>query len=121
EKNKFPQKKYTEAALKTLQLLPWKGNVRELRNVVERIVIMVSKLEINEKDVLLFTQTSGSKVDDLLNISNSFQEFKEKAERAFIVKQLNANSWNISKTADILGIQRSHLYNKLKKYEIEKE
>lgn len=121
EKNKFPQKKYTDAALKTLQSLPWKGNVRELRNVVERIVIMVSKPEINEKDVLLFTQTSGSKVDDLLNISNSFQEFKEKAERAFIVKQLNANSWNISKTADILGIQRSHLYNKLKKYEIEKE
>ena len=121
EKNKFPQKSYTEAALKTLQSLQWKGNVRELRNVVERIVIMVSKPEINEKDVLLFTQTSGSKVDDLLNISNSFQEFKEKSERAFIVKQLNANSWNISKTADILGIQRSHLYNKLKKYEIEKE
>ncbi len=121
EKNKFPQKKYTDAALKTLQSLPWKGNVRELRNVVERIVIMVPKPEINEKDVLLFTQTAGSKVDDLLNISNSFQEFKEKAERAFIVKQLNANSWNISKTADILGIQRSHLYNKLKKYEIEKE
>lgn len=121
EKNKFPQKNYTESALKTLQSLPWKGNVRELRNVVERIVIMVSKPEITEKDVLLFTQTSGSKIDDLLNISNSFQEFKEKAERAFIVKQLNANSWNISKTADILGIQRSHLYNKLKKYEIEKE
>lgn len=121
EKNKFPQKSYTEAALKTLQSLQWKGNVRELRNVVERIVIMVSKPEINEKDVLLFTQTAGSKVDDLLNISNSFQEFKEKSERAFIVKQLNANSWNISKTADILGIQRSHLYNKLKKYEIEKE
>lgn len=121
EKNKFALKKYTDAAMKTFQSLAWKGNVRELRNVVERIVIMVSKPEISEKDVLLFTQTTGSKVDDLLNISNSFQEFKEKAERAFIVKQLNANSWNISKTADILGIQRSHLYNKLKKYEIEKE
>ncbi len=121
EKNKFPQKKYSDAALRTLQSLTWKGNVRELRNVVERIVIMVSKNEITEKDVAMFTQSSGSNVDDLLNISNSFQEFKEKAEKAFIIKQLNANGWNISKTADILGIQRSHLYNKLKKYEIEKE
>jgi two-component system, NtrC family, nitrogen regulation response regulator NtrX len=121
EKNKFPQKTYTEAALKTLQSLQWKGNVRELRNVVERIVIMISKTEINEKDVSIFIQSASSNNDDLLNISNSFQEFKEKAEKAFIIKQLNANNWNISKTADVLGIQRSHLYNKLKKYEIEKD
>ena len=121
DKNKFQQKKYTDAAMKFLQSLQWKGNVRELRNVVERIVIMIPKNDITEKDITMFTQTSSSHVDDLLNISNSFQEFKEKAERAFIVKQLNANGWNISKTAEILGIQRSHLYNKLKKYDIEKE
>lgn len=60
-------------------------------------------------------------VDDLVDITNSFQEFKEKAERVFILKQLNANDWNISKTAEILDIQRSHLYNKMKKYGIEKE
>lgn len=121
EKNKFPQKSYSTEAIKVLQSLPWKGNVRELRNVVERIVIMVSKTEIDEKDVTAFVQSSSSNSEDLLNISNSFQEFKEKSEKAFIIKQLNVNGWNISKTADILGIQRSHLYNKLKKYEIEKE
>lgn len=121
DKNKFAQKKYSDAAIKALQSLTWKGNVRELKNVVERIVIMVSKTDINEKDISMFTPNQGSNVDDLLNISNSFQEFKEKSEKAFIIKQLNANGWNISKTADILGIQRSHLYNKLKKYEIEKE
>jgi DNA-binding NtrC family response regulator len=121
DKNKFAQKKYSDAAIKALQSLTWKGNVRELKNVVERIVIMVPKTDINEKDISMFTPNQGSNVDDLLNISNSFQEFKEKSEKAFIIKQLNANGWNISKTADILGIQRSHLYNKLKKYEIEKE
>jgi len=121
EKNKFAQKKYSDAAIKVLQSLSWKGNIRELKNVVERIVIMVAKTEINEKDISMFIPAQGSNADDLLNISNSFQEFKEKAEKAFIIKQLNANGWNISKTADILGIQRSHLYNKLKKYEIEKE
>ncbi len=121
DKNKFPQKNYSDAALKAFQSLLWKGNIRELRNVVERIVIMAPKTNINEKDVAIFTQSSDSNVDDLLNIANSFQEFKEKAERAFIMKQLSANGWNISKTAEILGIQRSHLYNKLKKYEIEKD
>ena len=60
-------------------------------------------------------------VDELVDTSNSFQEFKEKAERVFILKQLRANDWNISKTAEILEIQRSHLYNKMKKYEIEKD
>jgi two-component system, NtrC family, nitrogen regulation response regulator NtrX len=121
EKNKFPQKTYSEAALKSLQSLQWKGNIRELRNVVERIVIMNPKIDINEKDVAMFIQNTLTNNDDFLNISNSFQEFKEKAEKAFILKHLNANNWNISKTADILGIQRSHLYNKLKKYEIEKD
>ncbi|MFA5803884.1 MAG: sigma-54 dependent transcriptional regulator [Melioribacteraceae bacterium] len=121
DKNKFAQKKYSDAAINALQSLTWKGNVRELKNVVERIVIMVTKTEINEKDISMFTPNQGSNADDLLNTSNSFQEFKEKSEKAFIIKQLNANGWNISKTADILGIQRSHLYNKLKKYEIEKE
>jgi len=121
EKNNFQQKNYSSEAIKLLQSLQWKGNVRELRNVVERIVIMVVKTEISEKDVSLFTNSSSSNMDDLFNISNNFQEFKENSEKAFILKQLQVNNWNISKTADILGIQRSHLYNKLKKYGIEKD
>ncbi len=121
DKNRFPFKEYTSGAVKTLQSLPWKGNVRELRNVIERIVIMTPKAEVTEKEINLLTQTGSSHTDDFLNVTNSFQEFKEKSEKAFIIKQLNANAWNMSKTADVLGIQRSHLYNKLKKYEIEKE
>ncbi|MCX7876215.1 MAG: sigma-54 dependent transcriptional regulator [Melioribacteraceae bacterium] len=121
EKNKFPLKTFTNSAVKTLQTFSWKGNIRELRNVIERIVIMSSKNEITEKDVNSFYSGSNSITDDLFDINNSFQDFKEKVERAFIIKQLNANNWNMSKTAEILGIQRSHLYNKLKKYQIEKE
>ncbi len=121
EKNKFPLKTFTNAALKNLQSFTWKGNIRELRNVIERIVIMSSTNEITEKEVNLFYSSSNSITDDLFDVSNSFQDFKEKAEKAFIIKQLNANNWNMSKTAEILGIQRSHLYNKLKKYKIEKE
>ncbi len=120
DKNKFPQKMYSDGAIKVLQSFAWKGNIRELRNFIERIVIMIPQQNITEKEINSFIPASGSNVDDILSVSNSFQEFKEKAEKAFIQKQLQANGWNISKTADILGIQRSHLYNKLKKYEIEK-
>lgn len=120
DKNKFSQKEWTEAAIKTLQGFSWKGNIRELRNFIERIVIMVNSNTISEKEINAYLPASTSAVDEILSTSNTFQEFKEKAEKAFILKQLSLNNWNVSKTAEILGIQRSHLYNKLKKYEIEK-
>lgn len=120
DKNKFPHKEFDKKAIELLQKMPWTGNVRELRNLIERIVIMVPNEVITEKEILNLVPQSNSKMDDILNVQNSFQEFKEKAERAFILKQLESNGWNISKTSDVLGIQRSHLYTKMKKYEIEK-
>ena len=120
-KHKKPSVRFSEDAIKILQAQPWTGNVRELRNIVERIIIIVDKREITSKDIdFLFAGTQAS-LDNLIDTSNSFQEFKEKAERAFILKQLKANDWNISKTAEILDIQRSHLYTKMRKYGIEKE
>lgn len=120
-KHKKPLVRFSEDAIKILQAQPWTGNVRELRNIVERIIIIVDKKEISAKDIeYLFADTQAS-LDNLIETSNSFQEFKEKAERAFILKQLRANDWNISKTAEILDIQRSHLYTKMRKYGIEKE
>jgi len=120
EKNKFPLKEFTKDAIEALQKMPWTGNIRELRNLIERIVIMIPDVVINSDGVKSLIPPADSKVDDILNVNNSFQEFKEKAERTFIIKQLESNSWNISKTAEILGIQRSHLYSKIKKYKIEK-
>ncbi len=120
-KHKKPPVRFSEDAIKILQAQPWTGNVRELRNIVERIIIIVDKREITSKDIdFLFAGTQAS-LDNLIDTSNSFQEFKEKAEKAFILKQLKANDWNISKTAEILDIQRSHLYTKMRKYGIEKE
>ncbi|HEY7751705.1 MAG TPA: sigma-54 dependent transcriptional regulator, partial [Ignavibacteriaceae bacterium] len=120
-KHKKRPTNFTEDALRILQNQQWSGNVRELRNIVERIIIIIDKPEITAKDIdFLFMETSSS-LDSLIDTSNSFQEFKERAEKAFILKQLRENDWNISKTAEVLDIQRSHLYNKMKKYEIEKE
>jgi DNA-binding NtrC family response regulator len=112
---------FDEEAIKYLQSMPWTGNVRELRNAVERIIIITDKRQITKKDVESLFVIGKANFNDLIDQSNSFQEFKEKAEKAFILKQLKTNDWNISKTAEILDIQRSHLYNKMKKYEIEKE
>lgn len=120
-RHKKPPVIFEEDAMRFLQSLPWSGNVRELRNAIERIIILVDNKNIFRKDIEFLFAGAQSSIGDIIADSNSFQEFKEKAERAFIVKQLKANDWNISKTAEILEIQRSHLYNKMKKYEIEKE
>jgi len=119
-KHKKPSVKFLDDAIKLLQEAEWSGNVRELKNIIERIIIIIDKREISRKDVEFLFTPSHATLDDIIDSSNSFQEFKEKAERAFILKQLNENNWNISKTAELLDIQRSHLYNKMKKYGIEK-
>ena len=119
-KHKKAPVKFLDDAIKLLKENNWSGNVRELKNIIERIIIIVDKKEINRKDIEFLFKPGKESVDDIIDGSNSFQEFKEKAERAFIVKQLNENNWNISKTAELMDIQRSHLYNKMKKYEIEK-
>ncbi len=120
-KHKKPLIQFGEDAIKYFQGLQWSGNIRELRNTVERIIILVDNKIISKKDIEFLFSSDQTSLGDIIDTSNSFQEFKEKAEKAFIVKQLNANDWNISKTAEILEIQRSHLYNKIKKYGIEKE
>ncbi len=119
-KHKKAPVNFLDDAIKLLKENNWSGNVRELKNVIERIIIIVDKKEISRKDIEFLFKPGKESVDDIIDGSNSFQEFKEKAERAFIVKQLNENNWNISKTAELMDIQRSHLYNKMKKYEIEK-
>lgn len=120
KKNNFQKVKFEKDTLKLLQSNNWSGNIRELKNIIERIIIMVPKESISANDISHLLPNSKSKGDDFLNVSNSFQEFKEVTERAFILKQLELNNWNISRTAEILDIQRSHLYNKMKKYSIEK-
>jgi two-component system nitrogen regulation response regulator NtrX len=119
-KHKKPLVKLNDDAMKYMQSMEWSGNVRKLRNSVERIIIIIDKREITRKDIEILFSTGHNHLTDIIDINNSFQEFKEKAERAFILKQLEANNWNVSKAAEVLDIQRSHLYSKMKKYGIDK-
>ncbi|MCX6143878.1 MAG: sigma-54 dependent transcriptional regulator [Ignavibacteriales bacterium] len=120
-RNGMARKSITEVALRRLSMSEWRGNVRELKNTVERLVILSPGTTIDVS--LLDASGSGgrSESDDLIGRGGTFQEFKERAEAAFIQRQLEIHKWNISKTAEALDIQRSHLYTKMKRYGLTKE
>ena len=125
----MPTKKFSEGAMETLKSLPWTGNIRELRNMVERLIILSDKV-ITENDVRTFanpsatqpvshaTGTTPSQNHSSTNYDQfaSFQEYKDNSEKEFIKYKLEKNNWNVSKTADDIDIQRSHLYSKIEKY-----
>ncbi len=119
----FASVSFSEGGLKALQQREWSGNVRELQNAVERLGILTGNEVIDEdtvKDVLRTRDLKSNDLGKLADQTNDFQDFKELAERIFLVKQLEKNDWNISQTAEAIGIQRSHMYNKMKKYNIER-
>jgi two-component system nitrogen regulation response regulator NtrX len=119
----MPVKKISEAALDALKALPWTGNIRELRNMVERLIILSDKT-ITDTDVKAFANPSSPAVTTSGNASpqtdfdqfTNFQEYKDFAEREYIKFKLEKNNWNVSKTADDIDIQRSHLYSKIEKF-----
>jgi two-component system nitrogen regulation response regulator NtrX len=119
----MPVKKISDGALEALKALPWTGNIRELRNMVERLIILSDKT-ITEDDVKAFAnpsapataaaQAAAPQTD--FNQFKNFQDYKDFAEREYIKFKLEKNNWNVSKTADDIDIQRSHLYSKIEKY-----
>ena len=101
-------KPFTPKALQRLQDYDWTGNIRELRNVVERLVILSSE-KITEEDVVSFAYAKSSPVSSAINPNDvfekfsKFQEFKEYMEKLFIENKLIKNNWNEIKTLEILG------------------
>jgi DNA-binding NtrC family response regulator len=119
-RNRMPQKGLADDAVRALQGMDWSGNVRELRNTVERLIIMTAGPVIGAADVERYAGGTRVAADGLLGLGGTFQEFKERAEAAYISRQLELHGWNITRTAEALDIQRSHLYNKMKKYGLAK-
>lgn len=119
----FSSVEFDESGLKALKKRKWTGNVRELYNAVERLGILSADCLIDKESVesvLSSKKIDGKDLGGLADETDNFQDFKETAERIFLVKQLEKNDWNISQTADAVGLQRSHIYNKMKKYNIER-
>ncbi|HEY5726494.1 MAG TPA: sigma 54-interacting transcriptional regulator, partial [Methylomirabilota bacterium] len=97
----------------------WPGNVRELRNMVERLVIMVPRDVIGPEDLPppLRPKEAPSGADEVQR-EKTLREARDAFERAFILAELRAHDGNVTRTAEKLGIERSHLYRKLKGYGI---
>ena len=115
-------KEITDDALKTLTRHDWPGNIRELRNQVERLMIMVPKSTIETADVIPFmpglADGVGQKVSALDNY-DSLRDARHAFEREYITNRLRTNEWNVSKTADDLKIERSHLHRKIKSLSVD--
>jgi two-component system nitrogen regulation response regulator NtrX len=115
------KKKFSSEALERFSKYSWKGNIRELRNTVERLLIMSSGDVIGVDDLPESIRYSNEVVlSDHLE-AGTLKEFKEASERAFLVSKLRENDWNISQTAQVIGTPRSNLYKKLEQYKIVQE
>jgi DNA-binding NtrC family response regulator len=122
-RNGLEPKPFSKEALAALEQFEWRGNVRELHNVVERLTILSQGERITQLDVERYVLPGGSAsnpVVGLLDRFDQFSEFRDNAEKMFIEHKLVQNEWNISRTAEAIGIQRSHLYNKMSKYDIQR-
>ena len=107
-------KKVSKATLDALKSYDWPGNVRELKNIIERFVIMNPSEVIDAKKIQSF---KGAKSD--YTVYKTLREAREQFEKDFILKKLQENNWNISKTAEELEIERSNLHRKIKSLGIE--
>ena len=112
-------KQFSAEAMHLLQRHSWPGNVRELRNLVERLVIMTPGDEITVEDVALFLgnapllQPPSQPVDPVYR-HLCFKDARRRFETDYLVAKLEENDGNISKTAEQIGMERSHLHKKVK-------
>jgi two-component system, NtrC family, nitrogen regulation response regulator NtrX len=119
ENNRRP-KRFSADALRELAALPWRGNVRELKGAVERLMIMVEGEEISPGDLASIRSPITAAPAPSLSQFRTLQEFKEATERQFLEEKLKENDWNISATAKAIDTPRSNLYKKLEQYGLEK-
>jgi two-component system nitrogen regulation response regulator NtrX len=123
EREGITPRRVSESAHARLMELDWPGNVRELRNTVERMLILATGPELTAKDV---DRLAGARVADDTGLGGltalkTFEEFKEAAERAYLLSKLREFDWNVSETARAVEMPRSNLYKKIERYALTRE
>ncbi len=118
-----PRKEVDNEAMIVLKAHSWPGNIRELRNLVERLCIMVPGETVRAEDlpeVVRGGERRGGDEDRSAGMgASTLREAKSGFERAYILDKLQENGWNVSKTAEAIGIERSNLHRKLRAYNID--
>ena len=121
--NGVADKRFTDSALEALADYHWPGNVRELKNIVERLVILTAGASIDAgevRDVLPATAAAPATLARAAE-ATALKDKMAAAEHAFLLEGLQRNRWQIAKTARELGLERSHLYKKMKLHDIQRE
>jgi two-component system nitrogen regulation response regulator NtrX len=143
EEHNLKPKRFEAAAMEAMQRYRWRGNIRELRNTVERVLIMSPADVVRFEDLPVEIRTGESRAaspgaDSARSSTQpvvadspapgssappggTLREFKDASERAYLVQKLRENNWNISKTAEVIDTPRSNLYKKLEQYGIKQE
>ncbi len=120
---RLPPREFADESLERLARLDWQGNVRELRNTIERLLILARGEPISGSEVARLVAgavSDGGASADLLG-AITFAEFKDRAERAFILAKLREHDWNVSETARVIEMPRSNLYKKIERYHLTRE
>ncbi len=119
--NNYRPMEFDDAAIAHLAALPWKGNVRELKNLVERLLILAPGERVGRDDVLAVTGGARPDMSSAALAVATLREFREVSERMFILHKLEENDWNVTQTAQAIDTPRSNLYKKLDQYDIKRE
>jgi len=117
-------KTISQGALDALISYNWPGNVRELKNLIERLVIMTPDqvIELSDLPQAITQRTTEAPVGSgIQQLPDSYREAKELFEKQFLLEKLLKNNWNVSRTAEEIGLERSNLHRKIKTYGIEPE
>jgi two-component system, NtrC family, nitrogen regulation response regulator NtrX len=115
-----PGRKFADDAVRRLQVQPWPGNIRELRNAVERALILASGKTVTAADIDQLVPSVTSGTADATG-AHTFETFKQEAEKNFLAQQLREHDWNVSETARALKMPRSNLYKKIERYGLTRE
>jgi len=143
DEHNMKPKRFDAAAIDALSRYRWRGNIRELRNQIERLMIMSAAdvVRVDDLPADIRAGDSGARTPASLESQpaasgvtaaqatggasggggGTLREFKDAAERAYLVQKLRDNNWNISKTAEVIDTPRSNLYKKLEQYGIKQE
>jgi two-component system nitrogen regulation response regulator NtrX len=126
ERGGLPSKEFDAAAIERLTAHDWPGNIRELKNAVERLLILATGSTVTQSDVERLVgkgeggrgkgAAAGAGGDAAWLRAATFEEFKQSAERAFLLGKLQEHDWNVSETARTLQMPRSNLYKKIERY-----
>ncbi len=115
----YPKKQFSEQAMQTMLNYEWPGNIRELRNFVERVYILTPGEFVDLHDVRFagLINMGDDKVE--MGDMSTFREARAQFEKDYLLKKIAENGGNISKTAEVIGLERSYLHRKIKSYGIE--